>query len=91
MRYHCTVTVRGEVQGVNLRSRIKFRASSLGLNGTVENRSDGTVLVEVEGNQVPRQEFLQWLKDRPAGLAITGVEAVWSSVRDQYSTFKIIG
>lgn len=89
MRYHCTITVRGEVQGVNLRFTIKRRATSLGLSGSVENRSDGTVRVEVAGDQAPMQEFLRWLKDRPDGRAITAVEAVWGPERESSSAFII--
>lgn len=89
MRYHCTITVRGEVQGVNLRFMIKRQATSLGLRGSVENRSDGTVRVAVAGDRAPLQEFLRWLKDRPAGLAISAVDAVWDREREHYSTFII--
>ncbi|MCI1305274.1 MAG: acylphosphatase [Lachnospiraceae bacterium] len=45
------LTFSGTVQGVGFRWRAKTAASSLGLTGWVENRRDGSVVMEVQGTQ----------------------------------------
>lgn len=91
MRYHCAITVSGLVQGVNLRSMIKLQASSLALTGTVANRSDGTVQIELEGEREAIQSFLRWLQNRPAGITIDAVKDVWDPEQRRYTKFTIIG
>ena len=42
--------VSGRVQGVGFRYRARYSAGQLGLAGWVENESDGTVTLEVQGD-----------------------------------------
>ena len=42
--------VSGRVQGVGFRYRAQYAAGQLGLAGWVENESDGTVTLEVQGD-----------------------------------------
>ena len=42
--------VSGRVQGVGFRYRARYAAGQLGLAGWVENESDGTVTLEVQGD-----------------------------------------
>ena len=42
--------VSGRVQGVGFRYRARYAAEQLGLAGWVENESDGTVTLEVQGD-----------------------------------------
>lgn len=44
-QYH----IYGRVQGVGFRYRAKYAAQSLGLTGWVENETDGSVKMEVQG------------------------------------------
>lgn len=43
--------VYGRVQGVGFRYRAKYAAQSLRLTGWVENKDDGSVEMEVQGNE----------------------------------------
>ena len=46
------IRFRGKVQGVGFRYHAKNAASSLGLTGWVRNESDGSVYMEVQGEDV---------------------------------------
>ena len=48
VRRRCVVS--GRVQGVGFRYRARYAAGQLGLAGWVENESDGTVTLEVQGD-----------------------------------------
>ena len=50
-RQRLKAVVRGEVQGVGFRWAIQRQAVQLGLTGYAENRPDGTVRVEAEGDR----------------------------------------
>ncbi len=60
-----TITVYGVVQGVGFRYFTKQRATALGLFGTVENQSDGSVYIQVEGVKDPLASFLEWCHSGP--------------------------
>lgn len=49
--------VRGRVQGVGFRNWTYRKASELGLRGTVQNRSDGTVEVHASGELETLEAF----------------------------------
>jgi acylphosphatase len=46
------------VQGVNYRTRVAESARRRGIVGTVENRPDGTVLIDAQGPAATIEEFL---------------------------------
>lgn len=45
------IVFHGRVQGVGFRYTAKYLAQSIGLAGWVENKCDGTVLMEVQGRE----------------------------------------
>ncbi len=47
VHWRCIAT--GRVQGVNYRARVAVAARRLGLAGSVANRPDGSVLIDVQG------------------------------------------
>lgn len=59
---HCSVTVKGKVQGVWFRKYTLEKASALGLAGTVENLPNGDVYVELEGEPNELEAMISWLK-----------------------------
>jgi len=54
---HCLA--HGHVQGVNYRSRVAESAQRHGVVGTVANRSDGTVFIDVQGSVEAVEAFLR--------------------------------
>ncbi len=48
---HIKITIKGNVQGVFFRAAARDKAQDLGLKGYVENRRDGSVFIEAEGQE----------------------------------------
>jgi acylphosphatase len=57
VHWHCIA--RGPVQGVNYRARVAEGAHRHGVVGTVANRSDGTVFIDVQGQVNAVEAFLR--------------------------------
>ena len=55
---HYDIKITGNVQGVSLRLACQKRAQELGLKGFVQNMSDGSVHLEIEGESDPIEKFL---------------------------------
>ena len=53
--------VRGLVQGVGFRYRIRARAEALGLSGWARNLPDGGVEVVAEGDRAACHDLADWL------------------------------
>jgi acylphosphatase len=73
MKKHYNITVRGHVQGVGFRYNARRQALTLGLDGFVKNMPDGSVYVEVEGNESELDEFVDWCRKGPSGSRIIDV------------------
>ncbi len=58
------VIYRGRVQGVGFRWTTNHIAKEFDVNGTVENRTDGTVYLVVEGQLEEVDAFMLAIKDR---------------------------
>lgn len=65
MRKRYTIRVKGKVQGVFFRATTREKAESLSLCGLVRNEPDGSVYIEVEGDQKDIQSFLLWCHQGP--------------------------
>ena len=59
------IQVFGKVQGVYFRASTRLKAIELSLKGYVENRSDGSVYIEAEGQEEELNLFLDWCKNGP--------------------------
>lgn len=66
--------VRGRVQGVFFRAGARDEARRLGLAGFARNLRDGTVEVEVEGDEAAVERMLEWLRAGPEHAVVAGVE-----------------
>ena len=53
--------IKGKVQGVFFRKYTQKKASSLGLEGTVQNLSNGDVSGVMEGEEKEINEMKEWL------------------------------
>jgi acylphosphatase len=60
------IKISGKVQGVYFRASAKQKALNLGLQGYVKNNQDGSVLMEVEGNDEAIGEMVNWCRQGPA-------------------------
>ena len=59
---HLSIHVIGKVQGVWFRVNTKETASKLGLFGFVKNEADGSVYIEVSGDENNIENFVAWCK-----------------------------
>ena len=59
---HLKIRVEGRVQGVFFRVSTQRQALKLALTGFVRNETDGSVYIEVEGEQEKLDQLSQWIK-----------------------------
>jgi acylphosphatase len=57
VHWHCVA--RGRLQGVNYRARVAEAAQRHGVAGTVANRPDGTVFIDMQGPIAAVEAFLR--------------------------------
>ena len=58
------IIFRGRVQGVGFRYHSTYKAENLGLTGWVRNCYDGSVEMEVEGQEALIDELILFLQNR---------------------------
>lgn len=81
--------VHGRVQGVGFRWSTTQRARSLGLRGTVRNRSDGAVEVHAIGDPEDLDVLRSWLGEGPRAAEVEEVREI--PARDELPTrFEIL-
>jgi len=59
------IQVLGKVQGVFYRATAKTKADDLKLVGWVRNEPDGSVVMEVQGDDVKVSQMIEWCKEGP--------------------------
>ena len=74
------IIIRGKVQGVWFRVSTRNKAQELGVYGIVKNQSDGSVYVEVEGDEMLLKDFVAWCYE---GSEFSRVDTVDISEIDQ--------
>lgn len=62
--------VKGRVQGVFYRESAKKKALELGLSGTIQNLSDGSVEINTTGNNDQLEKFEKWCKKGPPAASV---------------------
>lgn len=62
---HFNIKIYGKVQGVFYRAFCKEKAIELNLNGFVKNMEDGSVYIEVEGDDNSLAQFLIFCNEGP--------------------------
>lgn len=89
MSNHYNLKVKGRVQGVFFRASTQQEALSLGLAGFVRNELDGTVYIEVEGEQEEINSLIAWIKNGgPPQGSVDGFEMIESEI-EGYLDFEI--
>lgn len=88
MMIHKNLIVKGKVQGVFFRASTKDVADRLGVTGFVENKADGSVYIEAEGEDSKLDEFLGWCHTGPSGAIVLKVEVASGELKN-YDRFVI--
>ena len=83
------IRVAGRVQGVGYRSFAQRTARALGLVGYALNLPDGNVEVDVEGERVEINRFIERLRQGPPAAAVTNVDVTWGPYLGQYPGFTV--
>jgi acylphosphatase len=78
----------GRVQGVGFRWHTVQRARTLGLEGRVWNRPDGSVEVHARGPDVELEALGHWLEEGPVAASVTRVESLAPGPEAAESGFK---
>ena len=81
--------VFGMVQGTGFRNFSVWKARPLRLTGYVQNLSDGTVRLEIEGDRPTIEKFLEQLKHGPAGSEVEELEVIWTDYLDEFTDFTV--
>lgn len=85
---HATVT--GKVQGVRYRDYVQQAATNMGLVGSVENLSDGSVFVIAQGMPDVLKEFVEHLHEGSLLSKVDGVAVEWRTKTKVFEDFSII-
>ena len=81
--------IEGEVQGVGFRYFILEQARRLSLQGFVRNLADGSVEIEVEGEQAAIEQLLVQAKTGPRHARVENVTVSWKEPQGLYAAFGI--
>jgi acylphosphatase len=86
--FHSTLVVSGRVQGVGFRYSARNEAGRLGIKGYVKNKSDGSVVLELEGNASKLNAMIAWCKAGPPMSRVENVKE-WPGDVVGYDDFRI--
>ena len=87
LRIHATVS--GRVRHVGFRAFVLFRATELGVRGTVANRPDGTVECVFEGTRNQLDLLIQSLHEGPRSARVDSVEVVEQPARGDLPSLRV--
>jgi len=83
------IAIKGQVQGVFFRKYTQEKALSVGVNGWVRNRSDGSVEIYAEGLPDEVDEFIAFCYVGSPEAVVRSVEVVPARREESLSTFEI--
>ena len=81
--------VSGKVQGVWFRKYALDSARDIGVVGMVKNLVDGTVLVNVSGDDENLRKFKELLENGSPNSRVDRIDYSWEDSSVEYSTFEI--
>lgn len=85
---HYNITVKGKVHGVSYRFCTHLQALKLELTGYVKNLHDGSVFIEVEGNEENINKLIAWCYVGSPLAKVSEVIAEESEMKD-FANFEI--
>lgn len=68
------IRVYGRVQGVGFRYYTEREAKRLGISGYVQNKPDGSVYIEAEGDEAAMKDFVEWCRSGPPWARVRNLE-----------------
>jgi acylphosphatase len=83
------IVVEGVVQGVGFRWFVARQANMLGLRGYVQNKYNGTVEVEAEGERPQLEELVKQVSVGPRSAEVTNLELDWKDATHHFTHFQI--
>ena len=83
------IKVSGKVQGVFFRASARDVAGKLGLAGIVRNEPDGSVYLEVEGEEKDVDAFMEWCRKGPARAQVQTLDTETAGLNG-YVGFRIV-
>jgi acylphosphatase len=86
------IHVSGNVHGVGYRAYTQKQASSLNIQGSVQNSEDGSVLIYACGDSMDLEKFIDYLyKGTAASLVEDLIAEPFINEKDFRGVFRIIG
>lgn len=82
------ILVQGRVQGVGYRAFVYKTAKAFGLKGYVQNKPDGSVQIEVDGNKATIEKFVALCKTGPGWAYVEKINLIETPIQG-YKVFKI--
>ncbi len=70
------VLISGRVQGVGFRHAARKQAEALGIDAHPVNREDGTVEIEVRGEEDAVRRFVEWSRQGPPRARVDDVVVI---------------
>ena len=89
MKKRIQITVSGRVQGVFFRAYTEKKAQSLGLKGFVMNQPDGSVFIDVQGDESVLTSFTEWCNQGSPLSSVTNVCVENDLPLDHFASFDI--
>ena len=83
------ITVTGKVQGVWFRASTRKKALELGIQGSVQNQSDGSVYIEANGKPEKLNILTDWCHNGPPHAKVTSV-TIKEIPNKEFTNFTIL-
>ena len=81
--------IYGQVQGVFFRQGVKDMALELGLAGFVRNEPDGSVYLEIEGEESALEKMAEFCRKGPPGAKVNSLDISEGAVQN-FTGFNIV-
>lgn len=82
------INVKGKVQGVGFRYAALYQGQALGLKGYVRNQRDGSVELDIQGDEAAVEQMITWCYHGPQRARVDSVETDLLPLQS-FSAFQI--